>query len=410
MFSKLSKSAYILFFAVLLVAVGIFFFTHGEEEYVTVSESLPVHYNGEQFAGSESCIACHQEIYQSHIQTAHYNTSAVATAETLKGVFDGTAHTVELIDGKAQILQEGEDFFQTIQSKTSDKLLDKSRLDLVVGSGVKGQSYLSFNGDSLYQLQVSYFTLIDDFINSPGYPNYKFSRAVTDNCVKCHVTFAKNENPKGISNVYDRKSFMLGIDCERCHGPLKKHVDFRTGNVSQSAMDPVIRIDSLSRQMQMDNCVQCHSGLRAIQIKDNPFSFVVGDQLDKYAKNYNFGRPQAELDVHGNQYGLLKSSECFKNSEALSCTTCHNPHKKQRGDYDHFNSKCMECHAAPQDLHNNSGLDNANLTDCISCHMPLFPSQTMKVRLDENAEETSVDIRTHLIGIYIEQVLQNGKE
>ncbi|GLU44029.1 hypothetical protein Musp01_16530 [Muricauda sp. NBRC 101325] len=392
------------------MAVGIFFFTHGEEEYVTVSESLPVHYNGEQFAGSESCIACHQEIYQSHIQTAHYNTSAVATAETLKGVFDGTAHTVELIDGKAQILQEGEDFFQTIQSKTSDKLLDKSRLDLVVGSGVKGQSYLSFNGDSLYQLQVSYFTLIDDFINSPGYPNYKFSRAVTDNCVKCHVTFAKNENPKGISNVYDRKSFMLGIDCERCHGPLKKHVDFRTGNVSQSAMDPVIRIDSLSRQMQMDNCVQCHSGLRAIQIKDNPFSFVVGDQLDKYAKNYNFGRPQAELDVHGNQYGLLKSSECFKNSEALSCTTCHNPHKKQRGDYDHFNSKCMECHAAPQDLHNNSGLDNANLTDCISCHMPLFPSQTMKVRLDENAEETSVDIRTHLIGIYIEQVLQNGKE
>ncbi|WP_175443734.1 multiheme c-type cytochrome [Flagellimonas zhangzhouensis] len=410
MFSRLNKSTYILIFVAILVVAGVFYFNQEKEEYFTVSESLPIHYNGEHFAGSETCIACHQDIYQSHIQTAHYNTSAVASVETLKGSFNGSAQEVELIDGKAQILQEGDGFYQTIHSKTTDKLLDRSRLDIVVGSGVKGQSYLTFKGDSLYQLQVSYFTLIDDFINSPGYPNYKYTRAVTDNCVKCHVTFAKNEDPKGISNVYDRESFMLGIDCERCHGPLQKHVDFNTGNLNSTSIDPVVLIDSLSRQLQMDNCVQCHSGLRAIQIKENPFSFMVGDQLDTYAKNYNFGRPQAELDVHGNQYGLLKSSECFKNSETLSCTTCHDPHKKQRGDYDHFNSKCIECHAAPKNLHNNSGFDAANLTDCIGCHMPLFPSQTMKVKLEENAEETSVDIRTHLIGIYMDQVLQNGKE
>lgn len=407
MLPKLSKKAFILFFIVILAIAGGFYFVQDDEKYWTVSESMPIHYNGERFAGSESCIPCHQDIYQSHIQTAHFNTSTLANPVTLKGPFDGSAHEVELIDGKGQIVREGEEFFQTITSKTSDKLLDKSHLDIVVGSGVKGQSYLSFKGDSLFQLQLSYFTLIDDFINSPGYPNYRYTRAVTDNCVKCHVTFAKNKNPKGNTNTYDRNSFMLGVDCERCHGPLKKHVDFRTGNLSQSKTDPVVQIDSLSRKLKMDNCVQCHSGLRAIQIKENPFSFVVGNELDEYTKNYNFGRPQAELDVHGNQHGLLKSSECFKNSEELSCTTCHDPHKNQRGNAGHFNSKCIECHNAPQDLHNNSDLDTSKLNDCISCHMPLFPSQTMKVKLENNTAETSVDIRTHLIGIYVDQVLQN---
>ncbi len=406
MFSKLSKKLFVLVFVVILVVAGIFFFTREKEEYFAVSDTMPTHYNGEQFAGSESCIACHQDIYQSHIQTAHFNTSAVANAETLKGSLDGSSSQVALIDGNVQIVKEGEHFYQTMTSKTSDKLLEKSRLDIVVGSGVKGQSYLTFKGDSLFQLQASYFTLIDDFINSPGYPNYRYTRAVTDNCVKCHVTFAKNENPKGNTNIYDRNSFMLGIDCERCHGPSKKHVDFRTGNLGELKEDPVIRIDNLSRQLRMDNCVQCHSGLRAIQIKENPFSFVVGDQLDEYAKNYNFGRSQAELDVHGNQYGLLKSSECYINSEALTCTTCHDPHKKQRGDSNHFNSKCIECHSAPKELHHDSGLDTTDLNNCISCHIPLFPSQTMKVKLEDNAEETSVEIRTHLIGIYVDQILQ----
>lgn len=410
MFSKLSKTAYILISILFLVVAGILFLDDENEEYFIVSETMPIHYNGMLFAGSESCIPCHQDVYKNHIQTAHFNTSAVATAENLKGSFEGLEHEVELIDGNAKIVKDGEYFFQSISSKTSGELLDKNQLDLVIGSGVKGQSYLSFKGDSLFQLQVSYFTLIDDFINSPGYPNYRYSRAVTDNCVKCHVTFAKNKNPKGNTNIYDRNSFMLGIDCERCHGPLKKHVDFRTGNLSQTTIDPVVHIDSLSRQLKMDNCVQCHSGLRAIQIKENPFSFVVGDRLDEYAKNYNFGRPQAQLDVHGNQYGLLKSSECFKNSEELICTTCHNPHKKQRGDTDHFNSKCVECHNSPKDLHINLDYETAKLNNCISCHMPLFPSQTMKVKLEDDAEETSVDIRTHLIGIYVDQVLQNDKK
>ncbi len=405
-----SKIAYTIIVLIAVLTVLFFWVYQGKEEvYQTVAKVMPTHYNGEQFAGSETCIACHQDIYKSHIQTPHFKTSALASPETLKGTFDSSAHGVDLIDAVAKIEQDGEDFYQIITSKSTGKVLDRSRLDIVVGSGVKGQSYLSFNDDFLTQLQVSYFTLTDDFINSPGYPNYKFVRSVTDNCIKCHVTFAKNGDFKGNTNIYERESFMYGIDCERCHGPLKKHVDFRTGQLDQNNIDPVVRIDSLARQLKMDVCVQCHSGLRAIQIKDNPFSFVAGERLDKYAKNYNFGRTQAELDVHGNQYGLLTSSECFKNSDTMTCTTCHDPHQKQRGDAQHFNSKCIECHSSPKELHTAQDFNTSQPTNCISCHMPLFPSQTMMVKLGNDNKETSVDIRTHLIGIYVDGVLQKRR-
>ena len=33
----------------------------------------------EQFAGSGKCMSCHKDIYDSHIRTAHYLTSAPAT-------------------------------------------------------------------------------------------------------------------------------------------------------------------------------------------------------------------------------------------------------------------------------------------------------------------------------------------
>src|SRR3712207_8479990 len=31
----------------------------------------------------------------------------------------------------------------------------------------------------------------------------------------------------------------------------------------------------------------------------------------------------ANLDVHGNQYGLLTGSKCFVNSPSMTCSSCH---------------------------------------------------------------------------------------
>ena len=43
------------------------------------------------------------------------------------------------------------------------------RFDIVVGSGTRGQTYLYWQGNQLYQLPVSYFTPAHTWSNSPGY-------------------------------------------------------------------------------------------------------------------------------------------------------------------------------------------------------------------------------------------------
>lgn len=405
----LKKVVFVISFVVLLI-LGYLLYDQYQRtpssEYQTVDVALPVHYSGEQFAGSESCIPCHQEIHETHSTTAHYNTSAPGDTVNILGSFNDGENTVNLAGSLVSMTLEDGSGYQT--SKTyHGKIFEKSKMDITIGSGVKGQSYLTFEGDSLYQLQASYFTLTDNWINSPGYPNYSFKRPVMDNCIKCHVTFAKNEKFTGDSNVYDKNSFMYGVDCERCHGPSQEHVDFRLGNAEALEFDPMVKIATLNRQQQMDACAQCHAGLRNNQISQNPFSFLVGDNLEEHSQNYNTSKPNSKLDVHGNQYGLLISSKCYKESTDMTCVTCHDPHKNQRGNSQLFNATCISCHTAPELLHpQKSTFNTTDYTDCISCHMPESPSSVMKVRSTKNSLETSVNVRTHLIGVYVDSVLQ----
>lgn len=409
----LKKLLYIFSF---LVLIGIGFMVNeyytdtSLTEYHYLETELPVHYSGKKFAGSQSCIPCHEAIYETHIATAHYNTSAPGDAKHILGSFSTKENTVNLGGSLVSMTQEDGKSYQTAKTYHG-KVLEKSKIDITIGSGVKGQSYLTFEEDSLYQLQASYLTLTDSWINSPGYPNYSYKRPVMDNCIKCHVTFAKNKEFSGNSNVYDKNSFMYGVDCERCHGPSQDHVDFRMGNLKKLEHDPVVQSKTLNRQQQIDACAQCHAGLRTNQIAENPFSFLIGDNLEENSTNFNSGRPNAKLDVHGNQYGLLVSSPCFKESSEMSCVTCHDPHKNQRNDSQYFNSKCVNCHTQPEILHTaNPGSNLNDFNNCIKCHMPEFPSSVMKVKPTEDGVEESIYVRTHLIGVYVDSILQDQSQ
>lgn len=363
-------------------------------------EIFATHYNGANFVGSQTCLECHVEIYNTHIETAHFNTSFEAAADNMNGSFNEPFNELKLKGVHLKMIQENDNYYQLSKPMFGDRRIKKNKIDIVVGSGVKGQSYLSWQTDKLVQLQASYFKPTDTWVNSPNFPDYSLSRNVDDNCIKCHVTFARNKEDSGFGNTYDRAKMILGIDCERCHGPSEKHVRHHRSNPGKMSPMFVGRYSEYSRQQRLDACAVCHSGLQSQQIKGNPFSFLAGDTLALFSKNYTGRNTNTKLDVHGNQVGLLSESNCFINAQKMDCITCHNPHENQRGNLKSFNLKCMSCH----DVDKINGVDkkgthNTN-QDCVSCHMPLIPSKVMTLKLEQSSEEVPVYIRTHLIGIY----------
>lgn len=368
-------------------------------------KALATHFNGEEYVGSMTCLECHADIYASHIQTAHYNTSATANAENIKGSFKRGENTLDIGDMEVVMLKEGKSFYQHTKLNDADNQSRPEKINIVIGSGVKGQSYLTWEGEKLFQLQASYYPPTDHWINSPGYPPHSIKRPIRDGCLKCHVTFATNRDFSGQGNQYDKARMVYGVDCEKCHRPSAKHVIYHREHPEDKASKFMLKLDTLSRQQRLDACAQCHSGPRDRLLQGNSFSYLVGENLDEYSRNFHSQLKNSELDVHGNQYGLLTSSECFKQTATLDCSTCHDPHKNQRGSTGYFNQKCISCHNTNAAVCSAEAATMQTMANnCIACHMPNTPSKAMSVQLTNSSVETSVYVRTHLIGVYPQEL------
>ena len=120
--------------------------------------------------------------------------------------------------------QKGYDFFQTAVEGADPFMTTRTeRFAFVIGSGGKGQTYLFWKGDDLFQLPVSYWSELG-WVNSPGYRDgtANFSRPIIPRCLECHGTYFEQIPPP--SNRYSKTGFTVGITCEKCHGPGREHV------------------------------------------------------------------------------------------------------------------------------------------------------------------------------------------
>jgi hypothetical protein len=301
-----------------------------------------------------------------------------------------------------EVVMEQKDggFFQTALVNGMES--QSGKFDIVIGSGRKGQTYLSWQDDVLYQLPVSYYSPLNSWCNSPGYPtNYiKFDRIIPAQCLECHGTYASYGIDSSGVTFFDTNQIMYGIDCERCHGPAADHVSFHQEHPAEKQANYITTYKLLNRQQRLDACALCHSGFRD-EIQP-AFSFQAGDKLDEFsAVKYN-PDSVSTLDVHGNQYGLLTSSKCFMMSEQMDCASCHNVHQDEANRPDLFSQRCISCHTSTKHTSftlpsKSSFMINKN---CVDCHMPMLPSQ--KIVLNVAGTEKSVPdlVRTHRVAIY----------
>ena len=130
----------------------------------------------------------------------------------------------------------------------------------------------------------------------------------TDDCIKlpCYVR-QKRYVIAEKTNVYDKASFIYGISCERCHGPLRGtcrssfQCFFGHGGLRRS-LKSIHWADNYS-SISAHNVIRVWDRYRSITIRSPTFR---AKRWRIIAKNFYNARPNANLDVHSNQYGLLK--------------------------------------------------------------------------------------------------------
>jgi hypothetical protein len=349
------------------------------------------------FVGPEACAACHHEIYDSYAQTAHQRTSRPATAEAVAGSFAAGQNVFHSSNPELSFQMEATSngLLQTaITGVPPDTETRGERMDLVIGSGRKGQTYLYWKGEELFQLPISYWTELNQWVNSPGYRDgtADFSRRVPPRCLECHSTYFRSQPPP--VNHYERSHYVLGLSCERCHGPGRNHVTSRQTKQQASTNGDIVNPAKLSRDRQVDLCALCHAGLGE-PLRAPAFSFSPGDRISDYL-TLQSDREQTRIDVHGSQVELLGRSRCFRESKTMTCLTCHDVHKTQR-DAAAFSSQCLTCHKA-----SNCGLypkkGELLAVNCVDCHMPKQPTDL--IVSDSNGRKVKPEVRNHQIKIY----------
>jgi Cytochrome c554 and c-prime len=351
------------------------------------------------YAGDAACRQCHGAESSTYATTAHHLTSRLPTAQTIGGSFKESSNILHTANPKLIFRMDTANnrFYQTaiLEDENSQPRTLTESIDLVIGSDRKGQTYLYWEGDDLFELPVSYWKSVHSWINSPGYPDgaVHFYRAVPPHCLECHASYFQSQAPP--VNHFAKSSLVLGISCEKCHGPGREHVDRERSSTPPgrgSANLAIVNPAHLSRERQLDLCSLCHAGI-STPIAPS-LSFLPGDAIDDYVEIHDPG-PDVQVDVHGNQVLALRRSKCFESSQ-MTCSTCHNTHKPQR-DAASFSANCISCHSIKA-CGKFAEMGEKIRDRCVDCHMPLQKSQVLYS--DSVGQHIEPLIRNHKIAIY----------
>ncbi|MXV17086.1 multiheme c-type cytochrome [Hufsiella ginkgonis] len=358
---------------------------------------------GAEYAGAQSCKKCHAGVAASYFHTAHNQTSMmIDSAKGLEHVMG--ADPLFAFNDLTKIRVEKRDSGIYQVGYYDGREVRKERFDLKIGSGAHAQTYAYWKGKRLFQLPLSYFKQVNGWANSPGYvPNLMYyDRVVQSKCLECHSSFiGQNFVQDGalkVAEEMEKGSFIAGIDCERCHGPAKTHVEFHLAHPEEKKAKFMVAYRSLSRQRRLETCGVCHSG-NDLESQRSTFGFRPGDTLSQFYILQFGAATSREADVHGKQVQMLAASKCFREAKTMDCLSCHDAHDGANASLALYSQKCMSCHNAAS--HAAVGLTPAVMkANCIDCHMPQQPSKVITFKVAGKEGVTPYLLRTHRIAVY----------
>jgi len=311
------------------------------------------------------CARCHQHLYDSYMETVMANASGPAVEHVTPATFRHKASAVEyrvsLENGKVWLQYDRPGEFEI------GGLHGRRLLEYYIGSGNRGRTYLYSTENYWFEAPINWYTAYGGYDMRPGFQNSiaaPFDLPVASRCLHCHTSDVQLEMP-GTRNRYASLPFLhTGITCEACHGDSSGHVvSGGKGRILNPAKLDPLRRDSI--------CQQCHleGEILIDRVGKKLAQFRPGELLTDYAAYFvHAGAPKAGFGPV-TQVEALPLSKCKQGSgNKLTCTTCHDPHRKlaQAEKVAFYRAKCLQCHSAATFLTDHHGEN----PDCANCHMP----------------------------------------
>ena len=266
----------------------------------------------------------------------------------------------------------------------------EKEIHFVMGSGNHARTFIHRSSSGkMIQLPLGWYSEGGGrWAMSPGFdrPNHDgFQRVISFDCMFCHNGLPEIEDGKdqpGARPLF-KGSVPEGIDCQRCHGPGSAHVQAATKGTADAdeVISSIVNPSRLPTERQLEVCFQCHLETTSRPLPNvvhkygrGYFSFRPGEQLSDYAILFDHAAGTGwddKFEINHSAYRLMQSKCFVESATAITCTTCHNPHRPSDTPESSqaYDDACMSCHQTAL-AGRLSGGSHVWDSQCADCHMP----------------------------------------
>jgi predicted CXXCH cytochrome family protein len=328
-----------------------------------------------EHVGDGKCVDCHQEIARKYSRHPMGRSLAPITQVADHPPDDRAHHNpFKAFDVLYRVDRQGGRVYHRMTSldDAGKPIYDFAHeVAFVLGSGMRGHSYLSVREGYVFQTPVSWFTEKQIWDLSPGFPPWaRAGRLVPGMCLYCHTNHV--EPIETTRNRYREPVFRgHAIGCERCHGPGALHIQ-------TVKKDDIVNPKRLEPALREAVCQQCHlqGATRVLRRGRKLNDYRPGMPLEEFLTVHVRGPGKGADNKAVGHVEQMYQSLCFQRSVAknkMGCITCHDPHEavapQRRVAY--YRAKCLQCHAErPCSLAEEARQKQSAEDSCIACHMP----------------------------------------
>ncbi len=366
------------------------------------------------FLGAEACAECHREKYDAWKTSTHGRAGGLPTRDRVIGPFDGRA--LRFRDGVVtpSVSANGEFKFTVAQRGRPAR---DFAVHAVVGGGfmVGGgtQAYFGKFPDGTLRFLPWDYSASERlfFCNTLGRANRGWQPITPDlamadcgdwppervlgstesfqTCQQCHGSQIEVAFDSA-ARLFETRFTTLGINCESCHGPGKRHVDLaRAGRLNDSPDIGMRALATLTKDQSIEVCFQCHAAKTALEpafLPGKPLERHFALKLPVLLDSIYFADGRTRSFAY--QEGHL-ASDCYLNG-SMTCVDCHEPHSQRYRDVNGVplagrfsDGQCTSCHASKADSleqHTKHPATSAG-SRCVACHMPYLQQPNVGRRI-----------------------------